>query len=242
MMPSQSEALEGIKRAFFATLEHGAHPVLSIGGVFVVLALLTFWARREARKDRVAQEAFRTLHEAAMATAVAEGDRRAWVRVPAHVPMGVQHAGAHHRFFYEDVLTHELSARAVSFFSKAPPAPGIPLHITLDLGERWPLSLRGVVERSAAARSGVPSLVVVSLESITPTEREHLARWVAAEETLEIAEARRGRLCSRCGRPMVNGTDAMHSSCSAETSSPLLGRVPLPEFGEHDSRPKTAGG
>jgi hypothetical protein len=215
--PSQSEALDGIRHAFFMALARDASHVFSAGGavvVFVLLALLARWVGSETRRGRTAPAAFRSPHQAA----VSENGQRAWVRVPAHVPMAVQHADAHHRFFYEHVVTHDVSAGALSFLSTAPPAAGLPLHFTLDLGEKWPLSLRGVVTRTERARPDAPSLVVVSLGQITPAEREHLARWVAREETREIEQARGGRLCARCRRPMADDKGEVHLSCTTATT------------------------
>jgi hypothetical protein len=43
--PSQSNAVDGIGRAFFATLARGAHPVFSTAGIFVALVLLVLLVR-----------------------------------------------------------------------------------------------------------------------------------------------------------------------------------------------------
>jgi hypothetical protein len=154
-----------------------------------------------------------------MAATATDSDHRTWVRVAARLPIAIQHIDSHHRFFYEHLVTRDLSAGAVSFLCSAPPEPGRPIHFTLDLGEKWPLSLRGVVARTDREAPGAASLVVVSLGQITPPEREHLARWIAREETREIEQAHGGRLCSRCKRPMADGTSSVHPSCATATTS-----------------------
>jgi hypothetical protein len=110
------------------------------------------------RKENVAAAAFRARHEVAMAAAATDAEERTWVRVPAHVPMAVQRIDSHHQFFYEHLATHDLSAGAISFLCGVPPAPGEPIHFTLDLGEKWPLSLRGVVARTEREAPGDPTL------------------------------------------------------------------------------------
>jgi hypothetical protein len=165
------------------------------------------------------QDAREAQRETALSEAPAGGEyreRREWVRVRAHLRMRLQHTDAHQRSFNEDCETRNIGGGGVAFLSRTPPGPGFPVHFTLDLGEKWPISLQGVVMNVEPPQDpDSPSLVAVKLGPITPADREHVVRWVTNEETREIAEAHRGRLCSRCGRPLADGAGEMHSTCAA---------------------------
>jgi len=190
-LPAQTPTLQGIGSAFFATLDRDGGPAFALVcllGSLAVVALLR-WVSREARQERGEQEALDARHLAALADA-ADHDRRAWARVPAHVHLTVQHPDRqHHRFYYEDCETRSVSAGSLEYVSPTPPPSGAPLRLSLDLGDKWPLSLRGVVLRAAPVASG-SSLVVVQLGPITPADREHLARWVTHEQVRELAQLR----------------------------------------------------
>jgi hypothetical protein len=216
--PSQTDTLNGIGHAFFATLDRDGRPAFAGAATVVALALIVLlirWVRREARRDRIEQAALDARHQTALSEAPAGDDHREWIRVPAHVRMTLQHTDGHHRFFYEDCETQNVGAGGLAFLSHTPPPSGLPLHFTIDLGEKRPISLQGIVVRvESPSTPDAPSLVAVKLGPITPAEREHVVRWVSHEETREIAEAHRGRLCSFCGRPLAEGAGETHSSCA----------------------------
>lgn len=221
-LPSQTDALDGIGRAFFATLHRDGSPAYALAGALVTLLmviLLVRWVQQEVRRERLDQDAIDANHAATMSEVSTTRERREWVRVAAHLRLTLQHKDAHRGFTYEECETRSVSGDAITFLCHAPPAPGIPLHFTVDLGEKWPRSLRGVVVRTEPpAYPDARSLVVVKLGPITAREREHLVRWVVHEETQELARARQGRLCPCCARPLAEDAGERHSTCALEAA------------------------
>jgi hypothetical protein len=218
VQPSSTEtvALDGIAHAFFSTLDRDGGPRLELAGavvVLVLLALLVRWVRRDSLRDRVKQDALDARHTAAIA--VVGHEQRHWVRVPARLRLAVKHEPAHHLPFSEHCETVNLGGGGLAFSTQAPPEAGVPIQFALDLGEKRPLALEGVVVRiEPLASTGAGYLVAVKLGPITAGAREEIIRWVAHEETREIAEARRGRLCSICRRPLAEDAGNVHSACA----------------------------
>jgi hypothetical protein len=221
--PSRTDILDGISQAFFTTMSRDGSPrflVLAAVLTATLLVWLLYWLRRETRRERLEQEAIGTRHEVAMSQVLASGAQRKWVSVAAHRPISVQHQGRGGRIWYEECETQSLSGDLVAFYSKVPRAPGLPLHFAVDLGEKSPLQMRGVVARvEPPAVPGGPSLLEVRLGPITDRDREHVVRWVTVEEEREIAKTRRGPLCASCGRPVADGAEGMHSTCASLISA-----------------------
>jgi len=216
------DVLNGIGHAFFATLARDGGVRFSAAAALATAALvawLLYWVRRETRRDREEQAVLDARHASAMAEAAASDPGREWVSVQARRPMTVQHPLPGGRFSYEKCETLSISGGSLTFLSRAAPARGAPLHFTVDLGERSPLSLRGIVRRVEPAVVGeAAARIEVSLGPITETDREHLARWIALEEDREIVEMRRGRLCPSCGRPLADDASEVHSTCMRSTA------------------------
>jgi hypothetical protein len=232
VVPSETEVLDGIGRAFFGTLEHDGGLGFQLAAGVVVLALLTLlvrWVRREALLERIAQEALDARHAATMSETGIGDERREWVRVPAHVQLAVRREHGHHGPFYEPCETENLSGGGLSFFTRTPPALGASLQFTIDLGERSTLPLEGIVVRIEPPRGeGGAQLVAVKLDPITSREREHVIRWVAHEEVREIADARRGRLCVVCRRPLADDAGEVHTACATAVEPALVQRDERP--------------
>jgi hypothetical protein len=215
--PGESDTLDAIGSSFFATLTRDGNPVFhalagAVAALFLVL--LVRWVRREVRKDRQEQAEGDARHARALSL-LPPSDDREWVRVPAHLRVEVKHERGRHGVFYEPCETQNVSAGGLSFLTQFPPPPGTRLWMSLDLGERRPLALSGVVTRTEPSpTASATHLVAVKLGPIDARAREHLVRWVAREETRRIAEAQRGRLCAVCHRPLANSATNTHASCA----------------------------
>ncbi len=220
---SPTETMDGIGQAFFAALDRDGGPVVT--AVVTVLAVALFvllvrWVRRETRREAMAQQALDARHRAALAAAATARESREWVRVATRVPVTLRHRDARQRLVSEECEMRNLSGGGGAFLSKRPPPPGLPIELTIDLGEARPLALRGIVVRVEPPRvPGEPSLVGMRMSDITTAEREHLVRWIAHVDADKVAQARRGRLCARCGRPLPAGPAKVHAACGAPTSS-----------------------
>lgn len=216
----QADTLRGISEAFSSALDRNASR--GVGGILTVLAVaLAFaivrWVRREARRRRGEPPALDEAREAIASKPPPRPEHREWVRVPGHLRMTVLRTGANPRAHFDVFETQNLGGGGLAFLSHAPPARGTPLAFTLDLGERRSLAMRGVVVRvDPPPTPDSPSLVVLKFGEVDNATREHLMKWIAAEEVREIAEARRGHLCSRCSRPLADGAAEMHSTCAAQ--------------------------
>jgi hypothetical protein len=213
---SERDTLDGIGQAFSAAMAHDGGPIVVVVVAILVLAMagwLFFWLLRETRRERSEQGALDARHEAARSTGSVVTQRREWLRVPAHVHMTVQHAQGGQRFWYEESETQNIGGGGVAFLSRTPPPPGCPVHFTLDLGERTPVSLRGVVVRVEPSTPGKPSLVALKFGPCTAGEREQVVRWVAQEQESENEVARQGRPCPFCGRPLADEAMEAHSTC-----------------------------
>jgi hypothetical protein len=212
-----SDVLDGIGRAFFATLARDGDLRFSAAAALATVGLvawLVVWVRRETRREREEQAVLDARHAAAMAKVAAADAGREWVSIAVRRPVTVQHVLPGGRFSYEKCETESLSGDSLSFLSRTPPPRGAPLHFAVDLGERSRLSLRGIVRRVEPAATGdAAARVDVMLGPIAETDREHLVRWIALEEDREIVEMRRGRLCVACGRPLANETSQAHATC-----------------------------
>lgn len=225
LTPSEMDTLDRIGAAFHSRLDRdGAAPVVVILGLvtLILVALFVRWIRREAREDGLEREALDARHRVAMSTTPPPGKTRRWVHVPAHLRLSLHRTSEHGRVMYEDYETQSVSAAEVAFLSRTHSAKGSSLWFTLYLGEKWPLSLRGVVssvEPSSAA--GGASLVTVTLGPISNLDTEHLVRWVAHEDGRRVADARRGRVCAVCGRPLVDDKAEKHATCLWPQPAPL---------------------
>lgn len=219
--PSPTIALDGIGEAFRATLDRDGGSVVGVAGAILALiffVLLLRSVRREIRKERAEQAARDAQHAAAQAEAAARTERREWVRVAAHLQMMLRQTDGH-RVYYGSRETQNLSGGGVAFLSHVRPALGVPLELILDLGEKRPLSLMGIVVRvEPRPASGAPFLVAVRFGPIATVEREQVVRWVAREMGREIAITRRGRLCTCCHRPLSDSAGETHATC--EVASP----------------------
>jgi hypothetical protein len=221
-IPSKAETLDQIGAAFRAALERdgSVSVVAALSLVSLVLVALTVrWIAREARKDRIERQALDARHVAVMSSLPPRTEQREWVVVPAHLRLSLHRTTEHGRVVYEDVESQSVSAGSIEFLSHAPPAKWDAIWFTLFLGEGWPLSLRGVVE--SVESSAVPraaALVTVKLGPISNLDREHLVRWVAQEDARRIAEARRGRVCAVCERPLADDRAKTHATCSRSQS------------------------
>jgi hypothetical protein len=229
--PSQTETLDRIGRAFFAALDRDGGPVPSVALAVTVVVLFVWlvrWVQREARRDRVEREALDAEHERALSEMATGSERRRWFRVPAQLRVRVQGEDRRHRPRHEDCETRDVSEAGVAFLSHTPPAPGRPLRFTLDLGDKRPLSLQGVVVRTEPPpAAGAASLVAVTLGPFALGDRERLAQWVAREEAREIAQMRRGPVCAVCGRPLADGAGEVHPTCEMAQ----IGGPPRPTLG-----------
>jgi len=217
--PEESDPLQGISRSFFASLERdggGAIPAVLACVLVAVGVAVVVWLRKEARRLESEQRLLDAQHGAAVAAAAMHTERRAWVRVPAHLAMTVMHVDPQGRVRYQPFETQNISAGGLAFLSDKPPAKGAALELTLDLGERAALQLRGTVVRiEVAEASRAPALVALRLDVVPDAARERLMKWIAAEEVRELTEARKGRLCARCRRPLADTADVMHSTCAS---------------------------
>ena len=119
--------------------------------------------------------------------------------------------------------TQDVSGGGLSFNSRTPPPIGTELELVLDLeidGIPSDLPLRGEVVRvqpSLAPRG--PAIVGVAFRGLAAATRNALLRWIAAEETREIANQRRGPLCSVCRRPLGDIGAKMHPTCVPATTA-----------------------
>jgi len=225
-----ADVLDGIGQAFQATVGSAAGVVFGVLALLAgvaVLVVLVRWVRRESQREQHEQEELDARHEEAVARASRNSDRREWVRVPAHRRMVLQRADNRRgraSFVYEECETQNISGGSIEFLSFSPPAEGVPLQFTLDLGEKRALPLRGAVVRiEPANKPGAPSLVAVKLGPVTAAERERVVRWVRKEELRDLAQARRGRLCTCCLRPLAEDAGEMHTTCaSGKEKGPAL--------------------
>jgi len=217
--PSVTDTLEGIGRAFYASFDRegaGAFGVVSALVIGVLLVVLIWWVLRESRREQTEQALLDARHDTAVSTVASGVDPRVWVRVPAHLRMTVQRRDGRDKLYYDECETQNVSAGGIELLSHAPPPEGLAIQFTLDLREKWPIPLRGIVARvDPALIAGAPSLVAVKLGPISTRERDRLVRWVAREQRREIAEARRGRVCACCRRPLADDASDMHTTCAA---------------------------
>jgi hypothetical protein len=216
--PSSNDTLDGITHAFFSSLDRDGGPIVQVLAVALLGAfavLLVRWLRRENRRERLERELLDERH-AAVSLQPPAPERREWMRVAAHLPISILHPEGHRGPFFEDCETQNVSGGGLSFLTHAPSPRGTPLSFTLNLGEKRPLSLRGVVTRTEPPTApGAPHLVALQLGPIAVTDRERIVRWVTHEESRELAEARRGRLCSVCKRPLADPSREVHSACAS---------------------------
>ncbi len=223
-------SMDAIGRAVLASLEHNGGPAFSVPALAILAALgvlLVRWVRRDVTAERAEQEKRDALHSVALSEVREGRNRREWVRVPAQVPMTLQHADVRRSLFFEECETVDLSGGGVSYRTLSPPVPGDCLEFTLNLGEPRPMSLRGIVVRVEAARSAeVASLVGVRLGPLRDKDREHLVRWVAREERRGLAEARRGSPCAYCGRPTEDASMQVHPTCAERAREAPLSLPP----------------
>jgi hypothetical protein len=146
-------------------------------------------------------------------------EQREWVRVPAALDVKVKHTSGSRRYFDPECRTRDLSGGGVGIFSSRPPPPGESVEFTLDLKDRPPLSLRGVVVRvEPPIAYGEPALVGVKLGPIAETDRDAVVRWVARESTRAAARAREGRVCPVCGRTLADPALEVHPGCVGKES------------------------
>jgi hypothetical protein len=221
--PTFSDTLQGIGDAFndAVTRNGGAGMAVATALLAGVVALAVFrWVRRDVRAEELERTARDARHEAAVSVAPlplpADG-RPHWAQVAVHLRLGLLRTAAHGRVLCEDVETQSLSAGEVSFLSHAPPVPATVLELALYLpGEGWPLALRGVVGPvDGPPAPDAPSLVAVKLGPLTGRESERLARWVAQEDLRQVAQMRRGRVCTCCHRPLADDSAPMHGTCAS---------------------------
>ncbi len=216
--PGESQALHGIREAFFAALEQDRSPgVIALMAImFVALVVASVrWLRREERREQSEHAELEERRRIVASMAPTRVERRAWVRVPGHLTMTVFHDAAP-RPRVDTFETQNVGAGGLAFLTHEPPRMGHRLEFSLDLGEKTGLSLHGVVVRvESPPATDAASLVALRLGGIDSRAREHLMKWIATEEVREIAEARRGRACARCGRPLADSAFEMHSTCAA---------------------------
>lgn len=219
LSPGESDALDGISRAFFAALDRdssdfvlGVLGTLALGAAYVVAG----WLRRDAESAQRERRDLEARRERIASEAPPRLERREWVRIPANVAMKVMQPGETPRARPLALGTHDVGAGGLSFFSAEPPQPGSRLRLALDLDGRTPVAVRAVVVRvSSPPGPGAPSLVGVRFAEIDSTTRETLVKWIVAKERRGIAQARRGRLCACCERPLADGAEEMHPTCAA---------------------------
>ena len=217
--PRESDVLDGISRAFFAALDRDGSDV--VVGVWAVLALaaacvVAGWLRGDAQSAQRERRELEQRRERIASEAPPQLERREWVRIPANVEMKVVPTSAPRPTLAETLRTNDVGGGGVSYFSDVAPRCGTRLSVTLDLGQARPLAVRGAVVRvSPADGAGGRSLVAVKFGEIDSATRERLVTWIAAEERREIIEARRGRLCEGCERPIAEGAADMHPTCAA---------------------------
>lgn len=217
--PRESDALDGISRAFFAALDQdGSDVVIGVWGTLAIAAacVIARWLRRDAETAQRERRDLEQRRERIASEAPPQLERREWARIGATVAMKIVRAGDTLRAPALVLETHDVGAGGLAFLSGEALRRGTRLNLTLDLGERRPLAVRAVVVRvSPPSRAGAPSLVAAKFSEIDSATRERLVRWVVAEERREIAHARRGRLCACCERPLADDAEGMHPTCAA---------------------------
>ena len=223
LSPGESDTLDGISRAFFAALDQGSSElVLGVWGTLAVAAayVVVGWLRGDAQVEKRERRELQRRRERIASEAPPRLERREWVRIPAKVKMKVAAASTGPLSPALTLKTNDLGGGGVSFFTDRAPRRGARLSLSLDLGERRPLAVRGVVVRvNPPPRPGAPSLVAVRFAEVAAGTRERLVHWIVAEERREIIVARRGRLCACCERPLADGPEDMHPTCAARMAT-----------------------
>lgn len=223
-IPTSSDTLDGIGRAFFGALEQRASPLtvaLALLALVVVIAIVLVRRRHEEEDDAhtAARLVSAARHELDLVKLAETGGGP---RVGAHVPVRVLRVDRRGTLLVDAYETQSVGAYALEILSHRRVFRGARFDFELDLPGQRPLSLHGLVTRVERAEAeGAPALVTLSLAGIDNASRERLAMWVAKQQALALAEARRGRPCRICRRPVADdGADA-HSTClaHAETSS-----------------------
>jgi hypothetical protein len=223
--PGESGVLEGISRAFVSSVDHNGRATLFAAVASVLAAALAvamvLWLRREAQREHAAQSVLDAEHKAAASERPARRERRQWVRVPAQRAMAVLQSPEGKRARYDVYETQNLGGGGLAFLTHKPPLRGTPLDFTLDLGERSPLPMHGVVIRvEPPPTPEAPALVAVNFGAIDNATRERLVQWIAKEELRAIAEAHAPPLCTCCHRPLADGAAAMHTTCAERATAP----------------------
>jgi len=216
--PSPADTLDDIGRAFHAAIERQGGTAFGVGALVVALVMVLSclrWLLRETRNDRLHREELAARRAAALADPAGRREQRQLVRVPAQVGVTVRQADGADETFYARCKTQDVSGGGVAFLSDRPPSPGLPVQLTLDIGESGPVSLRAVVVRVDPPPSpGMPSLVATRLGPITSRDRERVVQWVSRQLSRGLAQARRGRSCPVCRRPLADDAGEMHASCA----------------------------
>jgi hypothetical protein len=230
-MPSSDDSLEEIGRAFFQALDRQGGPAFGVAVLVVLVAFIVAavrWLQRDTRRERAEREAIEARRLAALAEATpADGEQREWLRIPAALHLKLQQTEGPRKIVYADCTTKNVSAAGISFLSSRPPPPGRPVRFVLDLKEKYPLPLRGIVTRvDPPPVPGGESLVAVKLGPITEGEREQVVRWVTHESTRAVARVRQGKLCPRCGRGLPDDGSEVHATCAARALSHRPSRRP----------------
>jgi hypothetical protein len=223
--PGDSGVLEGISRAFVSSVDHNGRATLFavVGAVLAaaVAVAMVLWLRREAAREHEAQSVLDEEHRVAISEPPARRERRQWVRVRAQRAMAVLQSPEGKRARYDVYETQNLGGGGLAFLTHKPPLKGTPLDFTLDLGERSPLPMRGVVIRvEPPPAPEAPALVAVNFGVIDNATREHLVQWIAKEEMRAIAEAHAERVCTCCHRPLADGAAEMHTTCAERATAP----------------------
>jgi len=217
--PGESEVLDGISRAFFAALDRdGSGEVIGVWCALVLAAayVIVGWLRGDAQSQQRERRELEARRVRIASEAPPRLERREWARIPANVAIKVAPTSAGPRAPVTELETHDVGGGGLSFLSEEPPRRGTRLSFTLDLGERRPLAVRGVVCRVEPPRHpGAPSRVAVRFSEISAATRERLIMWIAQRSRLQIIEARRGKLCAGCDRPVADATESMHPTCAA---------------------------
>lgn len=218
---SSSEALDGISRAFFDTLDRRASVlelvVLALACLFVIVALVRRRREREREEAEEAprREALEVAHAAAMAALANRPERRTWLRAHAHVPVRVFHVGPRDALRIEELETQDFGGDGLSFLARRPPAPGTALELALVLDGEG-IRLHGVVVRvEPGPTPEAPSLVALAFGDVGNAARERVVHAVLEEERRALVRAREGKTCTACHRPLASDTEDTHVTCRA---------------------------